>query len=160
MQWPNTSCLPQQINKMDIEIMRKIREILENFYLKQRFNEILIKIKEVLMNILLLILIRKRLPVDTLSYSTFLCVWDTALTLLIDVVLILVALTSLPSVCASCEFCMFYSWCYSILFIALWTHIKCAGRNDLTSSSCIEPRVQVPHVCDFGDKFIFKRNTQ
>lgn len=57
-----------------------ITEILEIFYFegeKQRFNVILIKIKEVLMNILLLV-IRKEPPVDTLSYSTFMCVWDTA----------------------------------------------------------------------------------
>ena len=57
-------------------------------------------------------------------------------------------------------FCRLYSWCHSIIFCALLTHMKYARRNDSTSSHCMEPKVWLSGVCDFEAKLIFRKQIQ
>lgn len=45
-------------------------------------------------------------------------------------------------------FCRVYSWCHLILLV-LFSHIKCACRNGLASSSCLEPAYSSPEYVTF-----------
>lgn len=93
---------------------------------------------------------KKRLPRH--AFSCFTYIWATV-SLPVSTGLLSIVLTWLLPACRCRElagpgFCRVYSWCHLILLV-LFSHIKCACRNGLVSSSCLEPAYSSPEYVTF-----------